>query len=916
MRKLIPYIIILLLAACQQPESPAPARVYVPFLKEKSSWADSLLQRMTLEEKIGQLIVLESSWTDSVVQADFLDWVRNGQLGGYLLDSLPLEQYLNLADTAQQYASIPLLAGTNQKVSLLNHFSDLPHLPAPASLAAIPNDSLHQQLTRSFIGHSKSLGINFSFSPSIETTYQSKGYNYDSFGEDKGLILRQADELMDQLQEEKILSFAEYFNDYSGTPADTSLVQQNRLLPYAQLVQDGLSGLVIGEAALQVDSIERRPIGFLQNYLEQYINFAGLLIGKWQDEINFDHLFRAGADLFVVKDSLPQATARLMAFHESGLLSDAMLDAKVIKVLMAKSWSGLDTLPPAIDPTWASQQLEHKQHEVFAKSLYEQSVVLVNNHNSRLPFTTVNRRNFRIFHYGREHLRRFKSMFYKHAGYTSQLLPPDALTGEFKDLPSKKLRASTLVLTIDQLHIDPQRDSVFLNRINGLSKKHPTVIVNFGNPYNLQYFDREVTTVQLFERNEITEDIAAQLLFGGLSANGQLPVHVADHLPSGTSNATPIIRLKYTSPEEVGIAPEKLVGIDAFVKGAIASGAIPGCQVLVAKEGKVIYNKAFGYHTYKKRQPVSTSDLYDIASITKVASTTLAGMRLYEQGKYDLNGRLKDYLDLPAKSRIKNEKIRYLLAHRSRLQANMPVGKYIRYQDTTRQRLQNKYFSRWRSEPYTIQVADSMYFSTAQLDTFWMDIGNLRPRKRRRYRYSDVNFNLLQRVFEKTSGRRLNRYVHDNFYAPLNLRRLLYNPRSKFNPKHLVPTEDDARFRKQLLRGFVHDESAALLGGVAGNAGLFSNAEDLAVLFQMLLNRGSYGGFQYFKPSTIDYFVSSQHGNHRGLGFDRPRNSRLPSCARSASKKTYGHTGFTGSCAWVDPKNELVFIFLSNRRNP
>ena len=937
-RKIIPFLIIGLFFSCKEKEVVPPPVVHVPFLKNNSAWADSLIQTMSVEEKLGQLIVLQTSLPDSLNRDSFYQWVAEGKIGGYLLDSLPLENFLAVQDSCKQLSTVPLFSGTDQKVLLNNQFTDLPVFPKLASISAIQSDSIEQLIEQVFIQQIKKTGINFSLAPSIavhqDTTEQS--FNFHAYSDKKEKVYEIAQRLMNKLQEKNILSFADSYKDYIHIPNDTSGITQQQLAHLTQLVEEGLSGIVLDSHLASLDTFDRRPIGFIQNYLEQQVGFNGLLIGKATSNFSIKKQLRAGADLFIINKELKSTSQQLQSAMQEGILTEASLNAKVTKVLMAKSWLGLDTLQETNTQNLAVQtsykpknykdlkdQIANKHHAYWAKTLFESSIILASNQTSNkseptplLPFQNINKNNYRIFHYGKEHLKKFKTTFFKFATYTSQLVPPDKETGALKIFPQRRLRKSTVIITLDQLNIDSTRDSIFIKSIQDLKQKMPVVLINYGNPYNLQYFDSTLVAIQIFERNDHTEALSAQLLFGSLSANGSLPLHVADHLPFGKSNATDIIRLKYVTPEEVGIAPQKLVGIEAYARGAISARATPGCQVLVAKNGKIFYSRAFGHHSFDKKRKVKTSDLYDIASITKVASTTLAGMRLFEQGKYKINDRLKQHLDLPAKSTIKNEKIKYLLVHRSRLQANMPVGKYIRYQDTTTQLDSNLYFSKVLHKDYKIQVADSMFFSKVQLDTMWMNIEKLKLRRSTRYRYSDVNFNLLQKIFEKASGKPLDRYVYQNFYNPLNIRRTFYNPLDRIGKNQIAPTQDDKKFRNQLLQGYVHDESAALMGGVAGNAGLFSNAEDLAVIFQMLLNKGVYGGQRFFKEKTVTYFTSSQHGNHRSLGFDRPRKRRMPSVARSASLETYGHTGFTGTCVWVDPKEDLVFIFLSNRIHP
>ncbi|MEL6867530.1 MAG: serine hydrolase, partial [Bacteroidota bacterium] len=362
-------------------------------------------------------------------------------------------------------------------------------------------------------------------------------------------------------------------------------------------------------------------------------------------------------------------------------------------------------------------------------------------------------------------------------------------------------------------------------------------------------------------------------------------------------------------------AAYKLVSIDAIVQQAIRLGAFPGAQVLVAKEGKVIYQKSFGKHQFDNRQLVHADDLYDLASITKIASTTLAMMHLYEQRAFKLNSAIGPYIQCDKKQPIGKLSFKRLLTHQSGLQANMPIAPFIMFEDTTNLAC-NTYFCKSRKSPTDIQIADSMFMTSTWVDSIWQEVYSLKPRRRKRFRYSDVNFNLIQRFIESHTKMGLDRFVNQQFYRSLHMQHTAFRPLEKFKAHQIIPTTDDKKWRKQLLRGYVHDESAALLGGVGGNSGLFSNTQDLAVLFQMLLNGGNYGGKKYLKKSTIDYFTAARHGNHRGLGFDKPTKTRNRTSSDKASRQTYGHTGFTGTCVWVDPAEDLIFIFLTNRISP
>ncbi len=424
---------------------------------------------------------------------------------------------------------------------------------------------------------------------------------------------------------------------------------------------------------------------------------------------------------------------------------------------------------------------------------------------------------------------------------------------------------------------------------------HPMVVMFFGSAPDDFLSKLPVPVLFLPDATPTAQAMAAQLLFG------------AQNLTLSSGGMLAASRLGHAPPEVAGIDRAKLESIDSYVQRAIRKKAIPGCQVLVAKGGQIVYDKTFGYHTYEKVQPVDPQDLYDLASLTKAAGTTLALMELYDKEKIDLSQRLQSYLPIYNRSGLKYLRVRHLLAHHTGLQANLPIAKWLRQDDL---------FTVEKNSEYLTAIGKDLYIKNGVREGLLEELGKVRTARRPFYRYSDVNFLLLQQVAEEVGGAPLDEFLNQHFYESLGLRRLQYRPGLRIPEEEIVPTEKDKKWRHQLVRGEVHDESALLLGGVAGHAGLFSNARDLAVVFQMLLNRGSYAGEEYLQPATVEKFTSRNGYNYRAFGFDRLAGHSKSLQPYGASKETFGHTGFTGTCVWADPDNDLVFIFLSNRIHP
>ena len=914
LRALLILLVTTLFFSCLRTEEDSPAQ-YTPFLNVDNTSADSLLQKMTLEEKLGQMIMLKTNMKNENIQSSVFQWVKAGHIGGIMLNDLEVEEYISLVDTLNHMSRILLFNSTKEVVLLNNQFSDAIQFPQAPSIGSIFNDTLQKDLETLYVKQCQAVGINFCFTPSAnEVSSRSEKYPNQIFENNNKRKLERASRVLQNLQNEKIISLGNSFNEFYELENDTTGVLDSLLMNQRFLAERGVSGFYIDPQIFKIDSLQGLQTFFLKNYLKNNMDFDGLVVAELTKEATMDKLIHAGTDIFIVEDSANVLLNHLVEFVKEGLLSEKVINEKVRNILLAKTYLGLADKPALINKKKALTALKNQHYNYYARQLFEQSITMAHNYNDLLPYTKTYRRDFRIINVGQDKLEVFKDYFSKYANYQNYNHRPDDV-GNIKPLKTVFHKHSTAVVVLDNIKLDTVQHKEFVKSINDLSKNAKVAIVNFGTPFNLQWFDTTLTMIQVFEKNKITESLVPQVLFGGMRAKGSLPLAINEHLVYGKSETSKITRLKYTVPQEVGISPEKLVGIDAIIQSAISKKATPSAQVLVIKDGKVFFNKSFGHHSYKKRQSVRNSDLYDIASITKVAATSIAAMKLYEEKKFKLGDRLRNHFDLEKKSKIGRVTFKQLLTHSSGLQANMPISQYYLNKDTIVDDC-NQYFCAKPNVDYSVQIANQMYMDKRWIDSLWYKVESLTPKKRGRYKYSDVNFNLVQRFIEKETSQPLNDYLDDNFYKSLNLRRTAYRPLEKFKATHITPTEVDDRWRNQTLRGFVHDESASLLGGVAGNSGLFSNANDLGVLFQMLLNGGVYGEQKYLKKRTIQNFTKASYGNHRGLGFVVKGKRGANSLSTKASRKTYGHTGFTGTCVWVDPDNGLIYIFLSNRIYP
>jgi len=905
--------IVILLLACNRTEY-TPTVAHAPFLNSDTDWADSLLLTLSLEEKIGQLLFLKTDVPDTKRQRQLNQDIRMGKITGLQLSGLPLADYANFIDSAQTSVKIPLLTATDQLVSPNQMFSDQTPYPFPVTLATLQDEKMDQTLLDNYLLKARALKLDMIFGPELNTQHLSDTiFNFQQGAYPPTLLAKQTVRMVDQFQNEGILTVANNFQDLVYIENDTLRTLPRLLEKYTRLVNRGLSGMLINEALFKDLNQEKRPKGYLKQYLSENVNFDGLMLGAARDTQMLRALVYGGVDMLVVRDSVDLYFQSLRRMVEEGLLSERELNERVYKVLMAKAWRKNPMEPELIEADQVKEMFDSKMEKTQVEDWYRQSIVVARNPESLLPLSIAQRATG-LVQVGQKRYIDFEKISKKYLEVVPVLIKREP--GKALATLTKKMRKSPVIISLDQVVLDTLKDADFIASVNRHAERAATVIVNYGNPLQLPLFDKRIALIQSFENNAIVRQEIAQMIFGGATSSAKLPLALSPELKYGEGAVLKMNRLAYVTPHEVGIDPVKLVGIDALVKSAIQKKVTPGAQVMLIKNGKVFYHKAFGYHEYNKAIKVAETDLYDIASLTKVTATTLAAMKLYEQGKFPIKSTLSKYMTIKDNKKLEKITLKKLLTHSSGIQSNMPISRYVFLKDTLDPTC-NEYFCNQPNFKNNVKIADNFYMDQRWQDTLWQTVLEIIPKKRKkRYHYSDVNFNLLQAVIEKQSGKSLDKYLDQNFYKPLGLRYLTYLPREKFKLRQLVPTSLDDRWRKQKVHGYVHDESAALLGGVAGNAGQFSNVQDLGVLFQMLLNKGSYGGRQYLKPKTVDLFTQAQYRTHRGLGFDTRDGRRPPSCSTKASAKTYGHTGFTGTCVWVDPKEELIFIFLSNRIAP
>lgn len=536
----------------------------------------------------------------------------------------------------------------------------------------------------------------------------------------------------------------------------------------------------------------------------------------------------------------------------------------------------------------------------------QKATVLLNNEQHTIPFSNLENVKVASIHFGNPFSAPFDSILSKY----TRVKPVNGNTYNGKiDMMAEDLKLyNTLVFQLTEADLTNQALIGFIIA----SQKIKTVVVAFYGAGRALTVLNEVNAPIIWnpKASMVTAQFLPQVIFGGVAATAKLPNSFSSKYLTGSGFTTEKTRLAYTVPEAAGIASANLANIDRIAAEMISNRAAPGCVVLVAKDGKVIFNKAYGSHTYDADAlPEKVTDIFDMASVTKVSAATLQAMQLYEAGKLDLDKTMGDYLTEARTTNKNNISVRELLLHQAGLVPYIPFYEKLRPDD----------HSSDSSAAYPIKVADGYYLrKNYYQDVMLPQMLNSALRTRGQYVYSDLSMYFTKEVVETIAAQPLNEYTQQHFYTPLGMQTAGFLPRNRFTRDQIIPTEDDTYFRHTLLVGYVHDQGAAMAGGVSGHAGYFCSANDEAILFQMLLNRGTYGGVQYFKPETVNMFTKKQSNvSRRGLGFDGwgpIADSHYPS--HEANEGTYGHTGYTGTCVWVDPKVNLVYIFVSNRVYP
>ncbi len=903
------------------------------------AFADSVLLTMNTKQKIAQLFFFD-------IQSNTLPEQINS-CGGILIPSTQLYHSLPIIITMQANAKIPVLIGTDSEMGLA--FGNHPDLMPPdgASILNISNDSVIEALALRMANTYKQYQINITFAPNLSLYFHSSITGYDLQNEQQTYDIIHRTLLFHQtLSNEGIAVCPTGFSNYTNTPSIPTL---KNFIPTFAAVTDSLKKLTLttwadsGLLALSVkhypdlhtltDRLLSKPA--VSDSLRRITAFSGLVISdlrdRWNDQLYlrkelYPQAILNGSDMLLINDSLAESI-EIIAAEIGKSISKTELDRKVKRILMLKAWCGL--FRPRVYPE--PEKLTDSSFvawQLLAENLYGETMVVARDATSLIPLQDLHLYKPIIIQTGNTSTPFFIETINQHFPISSTWLKPEKDSTYYAERESYLNEFGTYIVVADTT-LFQNNDLFTLKLLEKLNNKKRLIFVWLGTHSYLNKLDAFSTVLIAYGNNLTAQKVAANIVLGAMPAKGQLPFTCSETFCYADGVTRSITRVKFSIPEEVGINRQWLRPIDSIVQSGLTRHAMPGCQLFIAVQGKVIWNRAYGYHTYTKEREVRLNDIYDVASVTKVAATTLAIMKLYDEGKIQPDSTLGFYMKELENSTLKSVKIRDILIHQAGFPAAPPVFKFLRAMQRFRSQGRNSpagmakgdtlhrfAFSEVPDKDYSLPIADEIYLRNDMPDTIWNIVKQTKLNLPAEFKYSDMSMYVMMKLVEHITQKSLSEYVNEQFYRPLMLNTTGFNPLNRFEKERIIPTEYDKVFRRQQIHGYVHDPIAALLGGVSGHAGLFSSASDLGILMQMVLNGGSYGGRKYFSPHTVEIFTSQQPGTHRALGWDHQYPSRSPSIADSASLKTYGHLGFTGTCVWIDPTHELVYVFLSNRVYP
>ena len=941
-RFILGVVLLLTISCFSQTRNPLIAKD----LTEQQAWVDSIYDGMTLKEKIGQLFMVDVFSRDPKSVTDAVKTlIKKHHIGGLIFSKGGPVRQAKLTNEYQALSKVPLMVAMDAEWGLAMRLDSTYAFPWNMTLGAIKDDKLVEQVGRQIGLHSKRMGVHINFAPDVDINVNPENpiIGNRSFGEDRDNVTDKSVAFLRGMQGVGVLGSAKHFPGHGDTNQDShktlptipfsrKRLDSIEMYPYKKVIDAGIASIMV--AHLNVPALDNRagyPTSLsskvVTGILKDSLGYQGLIFTdalNMKGASNYDEpgeidlaAFNAGNDILLMSENVAKAIAKIEEAYTKGTITEKRLARSVKKILFAKFKVGLNNYEP-IAMQNLYQDLNSPEDEVVYRKAMANALTVLKNNQAILPVKNIEDKKIAYVELGDDSGAPFYIALQKYAKVTK------IEAASASDYVTKLADFNYVIIGFHRSNDNPWKSYKFTARevgvIEAIAAAKPTVLDVFVRPYAL--FDLKNTTnlegvVMSYQNSTIAQDLSAQLIFGAIEAKGKLPVSVGTDFKINTSYETGTLRrLKYGIPEEEGMDSQKLNSIEGLMKEGLTDVMFPGAQVLVARHGKVIYEKAFGYHTYTKKQPVQLDDVYDLASMTKILATLPLLMKRYDEGKLTLEDKLGTLLPVLQGTNKQSITVKEVLSHYGRLKPWIPFYRAT-FDDSGA--LSKAYYRTRPEENFDLKVAEDLYLRNDYPDTIVKIIADSDLLSRRVYKYSDLSYFLFKKYLEDTEGDDLNGLTQKYYYRSLGANKMGYKPLDRLAKKDIVPSENDNYWRMQQVQGYVHDMGAAMEDNIGGHAGLFSNANDVAKMMQMYLQNGYYGGKRYFSKETMDAFNTCYYCNNgvrRGVGFDKPQlGTAGPTCG-CVSDNSFGHSGFTGTLTWADPKTEIIYVFLSNRTFP
>ena len=927
----------------------------------ESRWVDSVYNSLTLEQRVAQLICMRANNPDKPFDENVGKYITKYNIGGVCFFRADATAQVEKTNEWQALAQTPLMVSIDAEWGLGMRVNNTLSYPFQMTLGAIADDQLIYQMGEQVAEQCQRMGIHVNFAPVVDVNSNPANpvIGMRSFGESPQKVGEKGVAYAQGMQSKGLITSMKHFPGHGNTATDSHLtlptvnrtmdeVRDIDLAPFRYMIENGVNGAMVGHLYFPaIEKVENTSsslsYGVVTELLKKQMGFKGLIFTDGLDmkgvsqtvdskDVPYEALM-AGNDVLILPSDVPYAIKSIKRAAEDDATVAARVEESCKKILRYKYRAGLNHYKPSKTANLMSD-LKKEEYKALRQRLYDEAITMLRNDDKVIPLD--NSKKLAVVTIGNTKNDVNEALAARGIKATSFVVTKD-------NIASKSAEWLKSLESYDLVVVNIEKTSMFASKNYGINDEtvkffnrlvaQNDVILNlFACPYALDLFrvNNSVKGLLVAYQDEVPAVKAvADILTNNMPAKGTLPVSTSKfscgegivsetphYQPSIQSKSTPAKVTESVKIPTAELKPKYVKKLDSVAQLGITKGAYPGCQIVAMKDGKVIYDKCFGHFTYGGGHEVQPYDIYDIASCTKVFASTLAIMKLYDDGKIDLNKTLADFFPYLKESPHGKLKIIELMTHQAGLKAWIPFYKDIIDANGPK----SDYFTSKIDENHTVRVAENLYLVNDYADKMFDSISKTALGKKK-YLYSDFGFYYMPKLVKLITNMDIESYLQEKFYIPMKLNYICYKPLNRFTRDQIAPTEDDTIFRKQLVWGDVHDQAAAMMGGVSGHAGLFSNAEDLACLMQMLVDDGVYQGRRYLKAETVKYFTTApftSNDNRRGIGFDKlPIGKKGGATAsKSASMASFGHTGFTGTFAWADPENDLVFIFLSNRVYP